>query len=109
MKIKRYVVTAADYESKTPEVRAVCKTEDEAKNFTLEDMREYADRHANEGMVLEDEYLRVADDDSIDGCEWNIEDVEIEIEDDDLIEFHDKAYNEGYRDGVAETEAGEDF
>lgn len=80
MTIKRYIVTAADYESKTPEVRAVCKTEDEAKNFTLEDMREYADRHANEGMVLDDECLRVADDDSIDGCEWNIEDVEIEID-----------------------------
>ena len=102
MKIKRYVVTAADYDSKTPEVRAVCKTEDEAKNFTLEDMREYADKHANEGMVLDDECLRVADNNWIDGngCEWNIEDVEIEIEDDDIQEFLDKAYNAGYEDCI---------
>ena len=100
MKIKRYIVTAVDYDSKTPEVRAVCKTEDEAKNFTLEDMREYADRHPNEGMVFDDECLRVADDDSIDGCEWNIEDVEIEIDDDDVKEFLDKAYNAGYEDCI---------
>ena len=84
MKIKRYVVTAVDFDvdghcDGKARVLAVCKTEDEAKNFTLEDMREYADRHANEGMVLDDECLRVADDDSMNRCEWNIEDIEIEI------------------------------
>ena len=84
MKIKRYVVTAVDFDvdghcDGKARVLAVCKTEDEAKNFTLEDMREYADRHANEGMVLDDERLRVAEDDSMNGCEWNIEDIEIEI------------------------------
>lgn len=100
MKIKRLIVTAVDYASKTPEVRAVCKTKDEAKNFVLEDMREYADQHANERMVFDDECLRVADDDWKAACEWNIEDVEIEIDESDVTDFCNEAYNRGYEDGI---------
>lgn len=100
MKIKRLIVTAVDYASKTPEVRAVCKTEAEAKNFAIEDMREYADMHANEGMVFDDECLRVADDDWKAGCEWNIEDVEFELTDDEVIEIGAHRYVEGIQHGI---------
>ena len=105
MKIKRYVVTAVDYDvdghcDGKARVLAVCKSKDEAKNFVIEDMREYVDEHANESMVMDEDIMRVCTDDCMNGCEWNIEDVEIEIEDDDIQEFLDKAYNAGYEDGI---------
>ena len=111
MKIKRYVVTAVDFDvdghcDGKARVLAACKSKDEAKNFVIEDMREYVDVHANESMVMDEDSMQVCTDDRMNGCEWNIEDVEIEIEVDDVMEFCDKAYNAGYRDGVAETESG---
>ena len=105
MKIKRYVVTAVDFDvdghcDGKARVLATCKSKDEAKNFVIEDMREYVDEHANESMVMDEDSMQVFTNDSMNGCEWNIEDVEIEIEDDDIQEFLDKAYNAGYEDGI---------
>ena len=111
MKIKRYIVTAVYFDDEghcdgKARVLAACKSKDEAKDFVIEDMREYVDEHANESMVMDEDIMQVRTDDCMNGCEWNIDDVEIEIDEDDVMEFCDKAYNAGYRDGVAETESG---
>ena len=104
MKIKRYIVTAVnfddDYCDGKARVLATCKSKDEAKNFVIEDMREYVDAHANKSIVMDEDSMQVFIDNSLNGCEWNIEDVEIEIEIDDVMEFCDKAYNAGYEDGI---------
>ena len=99
MKIKRYIVTAVYFDDEghcdgKARVLAACKSKDEAKDFVIEDMREYVDEHANESMVMDEDGMQVCTDDCMNGCKWNIEDVEIEIVDDDVMEFYNKAYNE---------------
>ena len=84
MKIKRYIVTAVVFDvdghcDGKARVLATCKSKDEAKNFVIEDMREYVDEHANESMVMDKDSMQVFTNVSMNGCEWNIEDVEIDM------------------------------
>lgn len=81
---KRWIVTACNFDidgqcDDKARVLIACNSKEEAKNFILEDMREYVDLHADEGMILDEDKMRVADDSCLNGCEWNLEEVEIDL------------------------------
>lgn len=110
MKIKRWIVTVVDFDADgqcdgKARVLAVCKSEDEARNFITEDMREYVDERADEGMVMDEDSMQVFTEDCMNGCEWNVEEVDIEIDETDVSDFCNEAYTKGYADGSTEAEA----
>ena len=104
-KLKRFVVTAVDFDADgqcdgKAQIRTMLASKENAQNYVLEDMREYVDNHADEGMVLDEAKMRVADDSCLNGCEWNIEEVEFELTDDEVIEIGANRYVEGIQHGI---------
>ena len=82
--MKRWIVTACDFNvdgqcDGKARVLAACNSEEEAKNFIIEDMREYVDQHADEGMVLDEAKMRVADSSYLNGSEWNLQEIEVDL------------------------------
>ena len=106
MKVKRWIVTAVDFDvdgkcDSKARILATCKTRDEALNFITDDMREYVDNNSNEDshLILNEQNMRVSNLLGCVGCEWNLEEVEIDIEKDDVIEIGNAAYTDGYDAG----------
>lgn len=84
--IKRYVVTAVDTGDTCDgkaRVIGTFKTKDEAKNCVTEDIKEWIDQRAGEAVECDFDEMSAhyVDDkwDTNDGCEWNIEEIEIEL------------------------------
>lgn len=85
--IKRYAVTAietSDISDCKPRVRGIFKTKDEAKNYVNEDIKEWIDEHAGQDVSCDFEWMSASYrddnwDDTYTKCEWNIEEVEIEL------------------------------
>ena len=101
MKLKRYVVAAADVGETCDghaRVLGCFKTEADAKTYVRNDMEDMCDRLANTGIQVDFDQLEIVNEDEDTVCCWSINEIEVEIETDDVMEFCDKAYNAGYED-----------
>lgn len=80
--MKKFIVTAVDT-SDTADGKArvltVCATHDEAQNFVKNDMEDFLDDAAEMNPVADFDKMSVKTNDGMYGCEWNIEEVEIEL------------------------------
>lgn len=74
---KLWIVTAVDHGETCDgkaRVLAICHSEDEAKAYIRNDMEEWADQRAGEGVEVDfDKMSAHYDYDSDEGCEWNYE------------------------------------
>ena len=79
--MKKFIVTAVDI-SETADgkarVLAVCNTRDEAKNFVKNDMEDLIDDNAEMNVIADFDKMSARTEDDAYGCEWNIEEVDIE-------------------------------
>ena len=80
--MKKWIVTCVDYgESCDGKARVLkaCDTKEEAEAYIRNDMEDYMDDHANEGLIANFDKWSVGYDFETDskGCEWNAEEVEI--------------------------------
>lgn len=91
-KIKRWAVTAVDTDPDgqcdgKARVIGTFRTEEEARSFALEDMREYLDGKAeqfaanpsNNDFVMDEAAMKVHDSIDANVCEWNVEEIEIDL------------------------------
>lgn len=87
MKFSRFIVTAVDYDRDgqcdgKARILGAFRFEDEAKEFVTNDMHDFIDEHTSDQgfcpYILEDDKMSAHNDDWSAGCEWNIEEVEIE-------------------------------
>lgn len=91
-KIKRWVVTAVDTDQDgqcdgKARVLGTFRTEKEARNFALEDMREYldgkaeqfADDPSNNDFVMDEDAMKVHDSIDANVCEWNVEEIDFDL------------------------------
>lgn len=92
MDIKRWIVTAVDFDADgqcdgKARILATCSSAEEAKNFIRKDMHEYVDESelGSEMMSLDETKMRVATEDLQTGCEWNFEEVEIHLNPSEMI------------------------
>lgn len=79
--MKRWIVTCVDC-GETCDGKArtlgVFKEREEARAFVRNDIERWADDHAGEGIEVDfDKMSATYDYDTGNGCEWNIEEVEI--------------------------------
>lgn len=83
---KIWIVTAVDYGDTSDgkaRVLVVCKTKDEAKAYVHDDIKTWADERADMPIVVDFDKMsakynwKTLDDNANNGCEWNIEEVEI--------------------------------
>jgi isoleucyl-tRNA synthetase len=79
--MKRWIVTCVDC-GETCDGKArtlgVFKEREEARAFVRNDIERWADDHAGEGIEVDfDKMSATYDYDTDNGCEWNIEEVEI--------------------------------
>ena len=83
MKLTRYIVTAVDHGETCDgkaRVLAVLNTKEEATNFVTEDIKEWVDQRAGEGVECDFNKMTAHYDyNSEDGCEWNIHEVGVEL------------------------------
>lgn len=84
--IKRFVATAVDTGDTCDgkaRVIGTFKTREEAKNYVTEDIKEWVDDRAGDAVEVDFDKMTAhyVDDkwDTDTGCEWNIEEVEIEL------------------------------
>lgn len=108
LKLKRWIVTAVDFDADgqcdgKARILAILASKENAQNYVLEDMREYVDMHANEGMVLDEDSMQVFTEDCMNGCEWNLEEVEVELTEDEVINIGTERYVEGIQHGIDMT------
>lgn len=79
--MKLWIVTVVDYNDSCDgkaRVLGAFKTHEEAKTYVDEDIREWIDARADEGVRCDFDMMRTWCYDNIDiRCEWNIEEVEI--------------------------------
>lgn len=106
MNVKRWIVTAVDFDvdgqcDGKARILTVLASKENAQNYILEDMREYVDNNSTEDshLILNEQKMRVSNLLGCVGCEWNLEEVEIDIEKDDVIEIGNAAYTDGYEAG----------
>lgn len=94
MNVKLWIVTVVDY-GETCDGKArvleVCKSEEEAKAFVRNDIEDWADRNAEEGVEVDfDKMAGWFDYDTDDRCEWNISPVTVDVnEEDEQADFID--------------------
>lgn len=79
--MKVWIATVVDY-GETCDGKArvldVCKTKEEAEEVVRNDIEKWADDHAGEGVEVDfDKMSAHFDYNTDDGCEWNIEEVEV--------------------------------
>lgn len=79
-----WIVTAVDYgETCDGKARVLecCNTKEEAKSYVTSDIQNWADQRAGENIIVDfDKMSAKYKDSSIDdGCEWNIEEVNVPI------------------------------
>lgn len=79
--MKKFIVTAVD-SGETCDGKArvleVCNTREEAEAFVHADIEKWADERASEGIEVNFNKMSAHYDyNSDDGCEWNIEEVDI--------------------------------
>lgn len=83
--MKRWIVSSIETGETCdgkPRVLAICTTKDEAKAYVQNDIEEWIDRNATEGVEADFDKMRAwFDYDTNDGCDWNIEEIEIPIPD----------------------------
>lgn len=79
--MKVWIATAVDTYTTTDgkaRVLGVFKNKDEAKEFVRNDIEEWRDYHADEGVEVDFAKMSAHyDHDTSDGCEWNVEEVDI--------------------------------
>ena len=81
-KLKRYVVTAADTSESAdgkPKVLDVLKSKEEAKAFVRNEIESYADEAAGMDIIVDFDKMTAHTSDFNYGCEWNIEEIDIEL------------------------------
>lgn len=80
--MKSYIVTAVDTSDTCDgkaRVLSACATPEQANEFVKRDIEKWADDRAGEGIEVDFDRMRAHYDyDSSYGCEWNIEEVDIE-------------------------------
>lgn len=90
MKISRFLVTATDYDengnrSTKPRLLGVFNLEEDAYAFMLDDMHDYIDSHTDdEGnckFILDDVKYDIHDEGYLNGCDYSVMPVEIELTD----------------------------
>jgi hypothetical protein len=79
--MKAYIVTCVDvskFVSKPkPRVCTMCATRDEAKNYVIEDINEWADNRAGSDIEVDYENMSAGYVDGCDGCEWSVDEIDI--------------------------------
>lgn len=103
MKIKRYIVTAVDVGETCDghaRVLGCFKTEADAKNYVRNDMEDTCDSHANTGIQVDFDQMEIVDEDDDIVCCWSIDEIEVEVDESDVTDFCNEAYNKGYEDGI---------
>lgn len=104
-KLKRWIVTAVDFDADgqcdgKARILTILASKENAQNYVLEDMREYVDNNVTRRMLMDEDKMRVTDIDAGYSCEWNIEEVELELTDDEVIEIGANRYVEGIQHGI---------
>ena len=81
--MKKWVVTFVDYgetcdgKARTPKI---CNSKEEAQAWVRNDMEAWADKYAGEDITVNFDGMSACfNDDSCQGCEWNVEEVDINI------------------------------
>ena len=86
MSKKLFIVTAVDYgETSDGKARVldICKTKEEAQAIIRNDMEKWADDRAGEGIEVDfDKMSAHYDYDTDDGCEWNINEHDLDTKED---------------------------
>lgn len=77
----KWIVTAVDHGETCDgkaRVLATCDSQDEAKVYVRSDIENWADQRAGEGVEVDFEKMSASyNDNSAEGCEWNIEPREV--------------------------------
>ena len=82
--MKVWIVTCVDYgETCDGKARAlqICKSKEEATAYVNNDIENWADDHAGENITVDFGKLSARYVECDNGCEWNIEEVEIDVGD----------------------------
>lgn len=77
---KLWIATYVDYGETCdgkPRVLKACSTKEEAQNEVRADIEKWADDRAGENIEVDFDKMSASYRDRDDGCEWNIEEVEI--------------------------------
>lgn len=87
MKVKLWIVTAVDHgETCDGKARVLetCKSKEEAEAFVRADIENWADERAGEGVEVDfDKMSAHYDYNTGIGCEWNIEPVTVDVNEED--------------------------
>lgn len=62
-----------------PRVLKACATKEEALNEVQADIEDWADDRAGENVEVDFDKMSVSDQDRDEGCEWYIEEVEVQV------------------------------
>lgn len=62
-----------------PRVLKACATKEEAQNEVRADIEDWADDRAGENVEVDFDKMSVSDQDRDEGCEWYIEEVEVQV------------------------------
>ena len=62
-----------------PRVLKACATKEEAQNEVRADIEDWADDRAGENIEVDFDKMSVSDQDRDEGCEWYIEEVEVQV------------------------------
>ena len=105
MNVKRWIVTAVDFDSDGQcdgkvRILTVLASKENARNYILEDMREYVDNNVTRRMLMDEDKMCVTDVDDGYSCEWNLEEVEIELTNDEVIEIGADRYVAGLQNSI---------
>lgn len=108
MKVKRWIVTAVDTDADSQcdgkaRILTILVSKENAQNYILEDMREYVDNNVTRRMLMDEDKMRVTDIDDGYGCEWNLEEVEIELTNDEFMSIGAERYVAGLQNGIDMT------
>lgn len=75
--IAMYVESGETCDGK-PRVLKACATKEEAQNEVRADIEDWADDRAGENVEVDFDKMSVSDQDRDEGCEWCIEEVEVQ-------------------------------
>ena len=76
--IAMYVESGETCDGK-PRVLKACATKEEAQNEIRADIEDWADDRAGENVEVDFDKMSVSDQDRDEGCEWYIEEVEVQV------------------------------
>ena len=76
--IAMYVESGETCDGK-PRVLKACATKEEAQNEVRADIEDWADDRAGENIEVDFDKMSVSDQDRDEGCEWYIEEVEVQV------------------------------